>query len=79
MSCINVSISRVDGISANTSRLDGINAATTRLGGIMITTSLVCDYSIGKYLIVVPTEVQWVDVSLFADYNVSSNTNWLIE
>lgn len=30
------------------------------------------------YLRVQPETVQWVDITLYVDYNIESNTNWKV-
>ena len=69
MGCISINIERQSGIYASAYRKDGINASA----------SLFCETGTGNYLLVTPTETQWVTVEISADYNVSSNTNWNLE
>jgi len=69
MSCINVSASRVSGISADASRV----------GGISVSVALYCDVGSGNYLRVTPVETQWIDIYTSIQYNIKSNTDWIIE
>lgn len=88
MSCIEVRVSRLGGISAGALRVGGIGARTMRVGGIGVAThrrgginagvSLVCTVGFGRYLRVVPQEAQWINVDMSVDYAVLSNTEWEI-
>lgn len=52
---------------------------TTKVGKVSVNVYLICKTKIGKYLRVTPSEVQyiWVDESI--DYNIESNTDWIVQ
>lgn len=56
-----------------------VSASARRIGGVTAYASLVCDVGTTSYLKVIPIETQWVDVEIYADYNVKSNEHWNIE
>lgn len=53
-----------------------INAQVRRIGGINVAVSLICAINRDTYVKVTPTEAQWVDIDLSAQFNVQSNTKW---
>ena len=77
--CIRGSVSRIGGIAAEAQRMGGIGCVAVRSGGISAYASLVCSLNDSVYLRVRPVETQWVTVDTSREYNVESNTNWLIE
>ena len=79
MSCINVSASRIGGIGASVSRVEGINATASRVGGIGVTIGLICDVGYGRFLRVIPEEMQWITIDSSIDYSVLSNTDWEVQ
>ena len=77
--CVSGSVSRIGGIGAEAQRMGGMLCEAARSGGIYAYASLVCAINDSVYLRVRPVEVQWVTVDTSREYNVESNTNWLIE
>lgn len=77
--CIRGSVSRIGGIGAEAQRMGGMLCEAARSGGIYAYASLVCAINDSVYLRVRPVETQWVTVDTSREYNVESNTNWLIE
>lgn len=66
-------------INANAYRLGGcIGASAHRVGGISVSVGLICTNGREKYLMVSPTEVQWVTTSMDATYFITSNTDWIV-
>lgn len=78
-SCITGSTYRVGGVAASASRMGSVAALASRIGGIKASVTLICAINRGRYLRIVPTETQWVDVSLFATYNVKTSGEWMLE
>lgn len=77
--CISASAYRVGGISASAYRVgSGVGADVHRIGGISVTVGLICTNNNRKYVIVEPTEVQWVTEAIDATYFITSNTDWMI-
>lgn len=56
-----------------------INVSVKRIGGINVSVGVVCRVGIKKYLRVTPQDPQWIDVNFSADYNIESNTDWLVQ
>lgn len=70
---------RSGGMWCAAERLGGMLCEAVRSGGIYAYASLVCAVNDSVYLRVRPVETQWVTVDTSREYNVESNTNWLIE
>ena len=52
---------------------------TSKIGNIVVDVALICRASNGFYLRVKPSEAMWITVGKGIDYQVISNTDWIIE
>lgn len=80
--CQDADISIVDNENGTCRIIDmpsGAYVCMEAVGGADITMDWVCgtDYSV-NYLKVTPTEVVWISIDYDVDYNVYSNTDWLV-
>ena len=78
MGCINVSVSRLGGVSAVVGSEGGIGLQADRRGGIEFSVSLVCAIGAGRYLRVKPQEPLWIDVGAPDAWTVTSNVAWTL-
>ena len=56
-----------------------MSASANRTDGITASAYLMCDVGHGNYLRVIPAETQWVDVSMFATYDIRTKEEWSLE
>lgn len=49
------------------------------MNGITASASILCDIGRLNGIRVIPTEIQWVDVSLSAEYNIITKNDWYLE
>lgn len=65
-------------LSVNFSRVGGIDVTATNVGGLEVNVLMVCTPAQPR-LKVRPVETQWVDVNLYADYDIIFPREWFIE
>lgn len=53
--------------------------SASKVGNVKLNIYLICRVGTGKYLRVTPTETMWIWVDNSIDYNVYSNTNWIVQ
>lgn len=65
-------------IDAKVSRIGRISAHVSNVGGINAAISLIDVISKDPFLEVTPIEAQWISVDCLVNYDIRSNTNWVI-
>lgn len=66
-------------IDAKVSRIGRISAHVSNVGGINVAISLIDVIYKDPFLEVAPIEAQWIDVDHLVNYDIYSNTNWVIK
>lgn len=79
-----------DKISVKTSKIDGMNVCASLQGQLItpsvanvtsrmnISCGIVCTVSNDPYLIISPSEVQWITDDIGVLFTVNSNTEWMV-
>ena len=66
-------------IDAKVSRIGRISAHVSNVGGINAAIALIDVISKDSFLEVTPIEAQWISVDCLVNYDIRSNTNWVIK